>query len=48
MAERLQFDVNSVYEMDEECMKKKEDTDKKSKDDEEVNYFTILFCLRNI
>ncbi|NLZ81266.1 MAG: hypothetical protein GX913_05630 [Clostridiales bacterium] len=46
--ERLQFDINSVYEIDEECIKEKENTDKKSKDEEEVNYFIILFCLRNI
>lgn len=48
MVERLQYDENSVYEIDEECMKEKENINKRNKDDEEVNYFILLFCLRNI
>lgn len=48
MVERLQFDANSVYEIDEECIREKENTERKKKNEEEVNYFILLFCLRNI
>lgn len=51
--ERLQFDWNSVYELDEECIREKDNINKENRNkdkngNEEVNYFTILFCLKNI